>query len=95
MDIKGEDFLRFQIKRAVTTLFKQYLILLEEIGENHDEALARLNKNLPDEYKKYVELADYLTIEQSDRLRKKVLDIGNESIRNLNEVVDRLDIEFK
>jgi hypothetical protein len=95
MDINGEDFLRFQVKRAVTTLFKQYLILLEELGENHDEAMARFDENLPEEYRKYINLADYLNQDQSDRLRKKVLDIGNETIRNLEEVVNRLDVRFK
>ena len=95
MDMDGEDYLRFQIKRAVTTLFKQFLLQLEELGENHDEALGRLYEKLPEEYKKYVDLADYFSEEQGERWRKKVLDIGNETIRNLDDIINRLEVKFK
>jgi hypothetical protein len=95
MDIKGEDVLRFQVKRNVTVLFKQFLIILEDLAAEHDIALDKLVEKLPPEYKDFVDLADYLSQDKSDLLRKKVLTIGNDCLRNLDEQLSNYDIQIK
>lgn len=93
--VDPEDVLRFQIKRINTAQFKAFLVLLNEIAQDHDVALQKLQDALPDEYKVYVDLADHLTPEKADALRKKVLDAGNDSYRNMEEILKTFNIGFK
>lgn len=89
------EILRFQLTRTITNLFKGYLILLEDLGDSHDEALAKLKAALPEPYRGYVDLADYLTEERGTLLRKKVLDGGNDVIREVTKLLEQFDVEFK
>ncbi len=90
-----KEVLRFQQERIIKLLFTSFLVVLEDVGLEHDEALTKLVAALPPEYRQYVDLADYLTPEKGQRLRKKVLDAGNNALRQLDEVVQSLDIHFK
>lgn len=93
--VNGNAVLRFQHERIVKSLFVQFLITLEDLGHRHEMALDKLEKNLPEEYKKYVELADYFTEEEYQLLRKRVLDRGNAAINELNILIDQFDISLK
>jgi hypothetical protein len=93
--IDAKAVLAFQIERTIVTLFKQYLDILHELGLEHDEALSKLYDNLPEQYKQYVELADYLSDNKRDVLRKKVLTMGNDAKRHLGELLNQFDIELK
>lgn len=88
------DVLRYQLHRNVTNLFKNYLIILEDVGDNHDEALAKLKNALPENYRGFVDLADYLTPERGQALRKKILDAGNDSLREIDKLVEQFQVEF-
>lgn len=89
------DVLRFQLTRSITNLFKGYLILLEDLGDSHDEAMAKLKKALPAEYHPFVDLADDLTPERGAILRKKVLDAGNDVLREVTKLLEQFDVEIK
>lgn len=91
----AEAVLRFQQTRLVKSLYIEFLLILQEIGHEHDEAMAKLEKALPKEYQSYVELADYLLPEKGQRLRKRVLDRGNDILRELETLVNTLHIELK
>lgn len=77
MEVK--DILDFQVKRSVTTLYKQFLVVLEDLQEEHNRFLKK--SNLPDE-------ANYLDQAKIDYLRKKVLDSGNNCEREIKTVID-------
>ena len=49
------------------TLFKEFLVTLEELAEEHDEALAKLAAALPSEYHTHLNLADYYTIDKAKK----------------------------
>lgn len=89
------DVLRFQSRRNITLLFKRYLDILQDVVIEHDEAMAKLNENLPSEYVKYVTLADHLTDTKVDLLRKHILDAGNETIRNMEDCIKGFDVRLK
>lgn len=98
MEYKGvepTDILLFHIKRNITNLFKNFLVILEENTSDHDEAISKLYEALPDEYKKYVELADYLSDDKCERVRKKVLSQGNDAYRALEDQIKHFDIKLK
>lgn len=90
-----DDVLRFQVHRIVTNLFKNQLVLLEDLAQDHDAAMAKLHASLPAEYQPYVKLADYLDEDRGARLRSKTLDAGNEAIRALEEQLAFYDIHLR
>ena len=92
--VKPEEVLRFQIERNVKAIFWSYLAVLEDLGIEHDIAMKKLTEALPPEYKNYVGLADYLTEDKGVQLRKRVLDVGNNHLREINTLLESFKIEF-
>jgi hypothetical protein len=70
MDIKMKEFILFQNRRKVINLYKNFLILLEDLKE--------------DGYN--------ITEDKYQRLRKKVLDSGNDAIRQFEEELNNIDL---
>ena len=70
MDIKMKEFVLFQNRRKVVNLYKNFLILLEDLKED--------GYNISEE--KY------------QRLRKRVLDSGNDAIRQFEEELNNIDL---
>jgi hypothetical protein len=79
-----------RVHLGVTRLFKGYLSDLEAFIDEHDTAMARLRDALPEQYKTYVNLADYITDEKVERIRKRILTNGNDVIRDIGTTVDSL-----
>jgi hypothetical protein len=69
---KAKDFLKFQVRRKVTNLYKNFLFILEDSSNSQ-----------------------YNSQEAYQRNRKRILDYGNDTIREIEEILDSLDIELK
>ncbi len=91
----ADAVLRFQQQRVITTLFRGFLETLEDVEADHNNALGRLVDALPEDQKKLVDLADYLTPEKGQQLRKRVLDRGNNALRELDALVNSYTISIK
>ena len=81
---------RFTIERHIVTLFKECLMIVEQLEEEHDEAMEKLYAALPPTYQAYVTLADHFTEEKADRIRRAILQRGNDCRRNVNTELDQL-----
>jgi hypothetical protein len=92
---QAKDLLAFAMRRQTTQLFKTFLVTLEEITADHDEALMKLRAVLPPEQKHCVDLAAYLTESKCERLRKAVLGVGNDTIRAQTEELEKYYVSFK
>jgi hypothetical protein len=82
--------LKARTRLSVTRLFKNYLILLEELATEHDDAMGKLEDNLPPQFKQYVDLADYWSDSKMENMRRKVLGAGNDVIREIEEQIDQV-----
>ena len=89
------EVLRFQIDRNIVVLFKTYLVMLEDLNKEHDAALGKLYNALPEQYKPFVDLADYFTDSKVDQLRSKVLGAGNDARRAVEEIIKNFNISIK
>jgi hypothetical protein len=94
-EIKAFEMAKFQVRREITMLFKRFLETIEVIGDTHQEGIEKLKINLPIEYKKYVDLADYFTEARENAVRKMILDAGNDCIRNIENDLKQFKITFK
>lgn len=91
-DHKLKEFLVFQIHRNIISLYKRYLNLIEDLQEDHTNMLNKLNRKVDQETLKNV---DYFDDNKYNYLRKKTLDLGNETIREISKNLDLLNIEIK
>ena len=90
----GKEYINDRVKANTSDLFKRMLGVLEDIKHEHDRQFAVLYSSAPDSFKPVVKQANYLDENQMAWLRKKVLDMGNESIRKMTTEMDLIRIEF-
>lgn len=76
-------------------LFKSFLVLIEDLHNEHSINFKKLKKALPDNYKNLIDQADYFDYDKMQYLRKKILDMGNESIRESENNFENFTISFK
>jgi hypothetical protein len=86
---------QYAVSRQVIALMKEYLAIMEQLAEEHDEALDKLYAALPPEYHTYINLADHFTEDKEARIRKAVLGRGNDCKRAILEELDKYDLEFR
>jgi hypothetical protein len=89
---KLKDYLVFQIHRNIVNLYKNHLILLEDINIEHQQMVKKLEKHVPAEVLKDV---DYLSKDKYNYFRKKTLDVGNEAVREFERSVENITITLK
>lgn len=92
--MNAKDFLSEQSDQSIRSLFKEFLRLLEQLKSEHDINFDKLYNSLPDEYHDLVNMADYFDEDRFSMYRKKVLDLGNETIRNQISDIENFEIKF-
>ena len=92
--MNAKDFLSEQSDQGIRSLFKEFLRLLEQLKSEHDINFDKLYNSLPDEYHDLVNMADYFDEDRFSMYRKKVLDLGNETIRNQMSDIENFEIKF-
>ena len=70
------------------------LILIEDLHKEHEINFNKLKESLPENEDLIVQ-ADYFDDDKLRYLRKKVLDMGNEVIRNNSIDLENFTISFK
>ena len=87
-----KDYLRFQYQRIIVSLYKRQLETLEDLRQEHKEFLNKIkDKILQEELNKI----DYFNDQKYNLLRKRILDSGNEVIRDFEKNIENLDIGLK
>lgn len=81
--------------KSTKILFKSFLVLAEDLHQDHLINFSKLRKALPEEYSSLIDQADYFDQHKMQYLRKKILDMGNESIREANNDLENFTISFK
>lgn len=76
-------------------LFKSFLILIEDLNKDHEINFRKLRQALPAEYHSLLDQADYFDEDKLQYMRKKILDMGNESIRGTEDDLENFTISFK
>ena len=92
MDAK--KYLNSRSEKEVSRLFKAMLKMLEDMKMDHDFHYQKLYKNIPEDYHAIIDTANHFTPHKVNWIRKRILDAGNESIRNLCEEVDNYTVSF-
>lgn len=76
------------------TLYKGLLRDVEDLKEEFDERFRLLQDQLPKEYLPLLFVANPLTEDRFFRLRKRILDAGNDAERALNGESEKYTVSF-
>ena len=88
--ISSQQAVNFIVQRNITKLFKSLLDVVDDIKQQNSVMLAKVSR---EKDLQYVQDINYLTPEMMDHVRKKVLDLGNESIREITSVLECFDLK--
>jgi glucan phosphorylase len=78
----------------VSSLFKMMLIMVEDMKKDHDFHYQKLYEEIPKKYHAVLRAADHFTIDKVSWIRKRILDFGNESLRNVQNEIENYTVEF-
>jgi len=92
--MQAKDSLQKRQRRFITALFKEYLEILGEVKATHDEFYGNLLDKLPPEFIPILAVGNPLSEEKYKRLRKKILDKGNDIIRESDLEIDNDSVSF-
>ena len=89
-----KELLEFQINRNVINLYKSFLIMMEDMHDQHNNNFRKLKQALPEEID-LIDQADYWDESRMDYLRKKILDKGNDSLREMLGQLEQFNLTTK
>ena len=93
MELDPRDVLLFQAKRDFVNLYKSFLIILEDLEKENEISFNKLKRQFP-EANGALDCANYFDEAKMEYLRKKILDLGNGSIRHFSAELEKYDINF-
>tara|TARA_Y100001938_G_C8101576_1_gene442214 strand:- start:12621 stop:12998 length:378 start_codon:yes stop_codon:yes gene_type:complete len=88
---KHHKLLNSEIRKSITRLFKNYLGALEDIQYTHTIAVEKLRDKLSPED---LAILNYLNNDHYSLVRKRVLDSGNEAMRDLSDLLENFNISL-
>lgn len=90
-----DELLQTVYAKNTKILFKSFLILIEDLNNDHLRNFEKLRSAIPEEYHDLLNQADYFDQRKLQYLRKKILDLGNDSIRTAEDSFENFTISFK
>ncbi len=89
--MEDKKILQERYEKHIKGLFKSFLFILEDLNDDHSINFAKLKKALP-EHEPIITQADYFDRDKLQFLRKRVLDLGNDSLRGQNEDLEKFTV---
>lgn len=90
----AQEMLRFQAKRDIINLSKSQLITLEDIRDQYFFSIDKLKKAIPEEYHSVLQVSIFMDDNTFALWRKRTLDASNDSVRHLDEQIQKFNISF-
>ena len=87
-----KDILQERYEKHTKGLFKGFLFVLEDLHEEHSIHFAKLKKALPETHHTLIDQSNYFDVDKMQHLRKRVLDLGNDSLRGQSEDLEKFTV---
>ena len=91
-DEKLKEYLKFQYSRNIITLYKKYFEMIDDLKQDHDLLLKKVAESSSESFAKNI---DYFDNDKYNYIRKKILDSGNDAIRNIYTSFKSINISLK
>jgi hypothetical protein len=86
--VSKEDSIYFA-RRHIITLYKECLVLLEDLKKDHEINFEKLKAIFPDDLD-VLDVADFMGMQKYAHLRKRILDHGNDALRNFEADISKV-----
>ena len=91
-EAKIKEYVVFQFQRNIVNFYKNQLNIIEDLKSDHRQFVNKLFTIAP---KEHVKNMDYFDVDKYNYIRKKVLDGGNEIVREFEKAFSHLEINIK
>ena len=88
--IDNQDAVQLIVQRNITKLFKSLLDVVDDLKQQNSSMLLKVSRETSMEF---VQQVNYLTPEIMDHVRKRILDLGNESIREISSILECFELK--
>jgi hypothetical protein len=92
--MNAQNSLEKRYKQSTTFLFKVMLKIIEDMKADHDYHYQKLYENIPSEYHSIINAANHFDDSKLAWIRKKILDTGNESLRDFTSELENYTVTF-
>lgn len=89
---KLKAFLAFQLNRNIVSLYKKYFEIIDDLKLEHELMLKKIEK---ESSKEFVKNIDYFSTDKYNHIRKKILDAGNDTVRDVENSFNSITITLK
>lgn len=86
------ELVESQLSKVITRLFKNYLTMLQELQQDSLSQVYKYKDQLPADLLASLNVLD---LPKYSRLRKRVLDQGNDAVREMKWILSHCDVSFK
>ena len=87
-----KDIISFQTHRSIVNLYKKYFEITEDLLTEHKAFLSKIETRAKDSgidsLNPSLKELDYFTEEKYNQIRKKILDAGNDAVRELDKTLE-------
>lgn len=91
-DEKLKEYIKFQYNRNITSLYKKYFEMIDDLKHEHESMLKKVAEESSENFVKNI---DYFSNDKYNYIRKKILDAGNDAIRNIDTSFKSINISLK
>jgi hypothetical protein len=91
-DEKLKEYLQFQLNRNIINVYKKYFEIVDDLRQEHLSLIRKVSDATSPEFAKNI---DYFNADRYNYIRKKILDTGNDAIRNLDTNLKSVKITLK
>jgi hypothetical protein len=92
--MNDQFFLEKRYKQSITYIFKEMLKIVEDMKADHDFHYQKLYENIPQKYHSIINAANHFDKTKSAWIRKKILDSGNDCLRNFESEMENYTVSF-
>lgn len=89
---KLNTFVVSQIERIVTNLYKSQLETIADLNQQHLASIYQIQGKVDE---KTLNILNYFSPSKMGQLRKKTLDNGNDAVREIKQIFEKVELDFK
>lgn len=90
----AKKVVKFQVDKNTKYLFKRMFTIFEDLYEDHELMMSKIVTLIPEDKLAEFNMTDYFTPERLQYIRKKILDAGNDTLRENENVFEQVEMEF-
>ena len=90
-----KNLLKDNLDKNIKELFKGFLNTIEDLHADPIALFQKLRSAFVEKYEAIINMADYFDYDKLQHIRKRILDVGNESLRKNDSELEKVNLKFE